>query len=165
MKSGFSTKFHKRKYFYSALFLYIEFFWSVHPFLLHRAVFFCHIFKKIKVGIMLPVIPSVKLWMFPSDLQPEIDRHIIHCLSRIDKLRFHTIFQSDNGYRTLSQGFTVIFPQINIIHIVIINDESCRMLMYLRHKFHLRRYRCINTCKLSCQNTHLIQRGSWLLSP
>lgn len=55
-------------------------------------------------------------------------------------------------------------PVIDIIHIVIVHDDSGAVLVDLRLKFHFSCNRRVHACQLSCQNTHFIQGGAGFLA-
>jgi len=85
------------------------------------------------VSVIAPLEPGL-----PSpDIQSKEQRTVVYRDSGVQKFRLFAIFQMDDGQRTLSQRFAMVFTQVDVIHIVIIQDKSCAVLMDLRLKFHL----------------------------
>ena len=84
------------------------------------------------------VIAPFKPGFPPIHVQPQVDRHILHRGSGIHVFRLHSVFQTYHRQGTLSQGLAVILSQIDIIHIVIIEDQTCAVLIDLRLKLHFR---------------------------
>ncbi len=72
--------------------------------------------------IGFPVITPFKPGLSSLDVQPEIQRILGDRNPGIEKLCLDPILQMDNGQSALSQGLTVILSEINVIHIIIIED-------------------------------------------
>ena len=114
--------------------------------------------------IFFSVVTPLKPCFSAFNIKSEIDWFILYRNSGIQKFRFLAIFQMNDRQGTLSQCFTVILAEINIIHIIIIQDQACTVLMHFRSKLHFCCNTCINTGKLSCQNAYFVKRGSGFLS-
>lgn len=90
--------------------------------------------------------------MFSSYFKPEVNRYIIYCRALCWQIPFFLpVFKCDYRNCTLSECLAVIFAEIYIIHIVIIDYKTCWMLVYLRHKFHLCCNSGIHTCQVFLQ--------------
>lgn len=70
--------------------------------------------------IAFAVIAPIKLGMSSVNHKAEVDWYIIYWDTGIDEFCLFTVFQLDDGNRALSQCFTIVFPQIDIIHVVIV---------------------------------------------
>ena len=66
--------------------------------------------------------------------------------------------------RALSECFTVIFAEIDIIHVIVVQDQSGAVLVDFRYEFHLCCNPCINTGQFSCKDADFIQRSTGFLS-
>ena len=113
---------------------------------------------------LLSVIAPLEPGLSPLNIQPQIDRHILYRNTSIQKFCLGSIFQMDDGKCTLSQCLAVIFTKVDVVHVVIIHDQSGAVLMGFRLEFHFGCHPCIDAGQLSCQNTYFVQRGSGFLS-
>ncbi len=114
--------------------------------------------------ILLVVIAPFEPRVPPFDIQPQIDRLIFHRDPCIQEFRLFSVLQADYRQRALSQRLAVIFPQIDIVHVVIVEDQSGAVLMNLRREFHLRGDPGIHTGQLPCKDADLVKRSPGFLS-
>ena len=124
---------------------------------------FCSIEDHADAAIALSVIAPLEPGSSSPDIEPQIDGHILHRDTGVEEFHLLPVLHLQDRQGALSERFAVVFAQVDIIHIVVIQNQSGAVLMHLRPKFHLRRDARVNAGQLARKNTHFIKRSTRLL--
>ena len=111
------------------------------------------------------VVTPLKPGLPALNEKPQINRYIIHGDTCVQKFGLLPVFQMNNGYCALSQGFAVIFSKVNIIHVVVIKNQPGAVLMDFGNKFHLCGNPRIDAGQFPCKDADTVQRRAGFLSP
>ena len=114
--------------------------------------------------IIFAVVAPLKPGFSSFDIETKIDRLVLYRDPGVQEFCLGAIFQMDDGQCTLSKSFTVIFAEVDVVHVIVIQDQARTVLMYFRHKFHLCSDPCVNTGQFSCKNADFVQGSAGFLS-
>lgn len=90
------------------------------------------------------------------NFQPQVDRHVLHGNAGVQKFGLYAVFQMNDGKRASAEGFTVVFPEIDVVHIVVVEDQPRAVLVYLGKKFHFCNDPRVEAGEFSGQNADFI---------
>lgn len=114
--------------------------------------------------IIFSVVAPLEPGFSSFDVEAKVDRFVLYRDPGVQKFCLDAIFQMDDGQCALSESFTVIFAEVDVVHVIIIQDQTRTVLMYFRHKFHLCSDSCVNTGQFSCKNADFVQGSAGFLS-
>ena len=98
--------------------------------------------------IILAVIAPVELRVPAVYHKPEINRYIIDRSACVHKFRLFSVFKLYHRNSALTQSFAVILTEIDVVHVVIVEDKPRTVLVNLRLEIHLCRHLpCPAFCK------------------
>ena len=107
--------------------------------------------------VLLIIIAPEELCLTSFNGQTQIDGAIVHWDTGIEKFCFLPVFQMDDRQGAAPQGLAVILAQVDIVHIIVVQNETRAVLVYLGDKVHLGGDPCMDAGKLTGQDTHLVQ--------
>ena len=117
----------------------------------------CSVKRNADLFVVLTVIAPIELRVSAVYHQTEVNRDIIYRNPGIYEFGLFAVFQLNDRDGTLSQRFAVVFPEIDIVHVVIIEDQSCAVLVHFRNKLHFGGDLRINAGQLSGKNAGFVQ--------
>lgn len=114
--------------------------------------------------IIFSVVAPLEPGFSSFDVEAKVDRFVLYRDPGVQEFCLGAIFQMDDGQCTLSKSFTVIFAEVDVVHVIVIQDQAGTVLMDFRHEFHLCGDPYVNTGQFSCKNADFVQGSTGFLS-